>query len=239
MYRVAHPLSAVGDFAQGSAQQVVPQPPLDADGLRVGVGLVEGFQRGDVPLVGGTVRPEMLGNSVPIRGNVFQGHQSGIAEPFEQGQPSIRIVQGEKVGLGQPYLSGSRPAQQPPFAVGEDAHAYSPLGCRFGQVVVNLIDVGGIGFASAGGAYPALELDEGVQGCQIDGPAGGVRGRVFLDNFFAPGQAGQDEKVPDCASDVCLGLGVSMPPQNFPGGLGILGVGVVDMPGSVHAGPIA
>ena len=62
----AHPLRGVGNLAQGGAQQVVPQPPLDPDGLQVGVLLVEGLESGDVALVGGAYRAEMPGDSLSI-----------------------------------------------------------------------------------------------------------------------------------------------------------------------------
>ena len=75
----AHPLRGVGDFAQGNTQQVIPQAPLDPDGLHLPVLFVEGFQGGDVALVGGAAGAEVLGDSFPIGSDAFQSHKGGIS----------------------------------------------------------------------------------------------------------------------------------------------------------------
>ena len=61
------------------------------------------------------------------------------------------------------------------FAVGQDSHSHPALLGGLGQVVVDLLDVSGVGLSGAGGAQPALELHEGVQGGEVDRPPGGVQ----------------------------------------------------------------
>ena len=68
---VSHSFRRVGDLAQGGAQQVIPQLPLDPDGLQPGVLLVQGLQCRDVPLVGGAVRAEVLRDAFLVRADVF------------------------------------------------------------------------------------------------------------------------------------------------------------------------
>ena len=63
--KVVQFLGTPGDFAQGGAEQVVPQPPLDPDGLVGGAFRVEGLERGDVPLVGQAGGAEVAGDAVP------------------------------------------------------------------------------------------------------------------------------------------------------------------------------
>ena len=145
---VAQPLRGVGDFAQGGAQQVVPQPPLDPDGLQLRVLLVEGLEGGDVPLVGGAARSEVLGDSLSVGPYVLQGYQGRVPQPLVEGKPSVRVLQGEGVGAGQTGLACSGPAQKPPLAVGEDAHADPALRRRLSQVVVQLLDVLRVGSAA-------------------------------------------------------------------------------------------
>ena len=77
-----------------------------------------------------------------------------------------------------------------------------------------MLDVGRVGVEAAGHADAAFEFDEGIQRGQIDRPAAGVGGRVFLDDFVAAGQVGQDEEIADGGGDVGLGLKVVMPGQN-------------------------
>ena len=83
---VAHPLRAVGDFAQGGAQQVIPQPPLDPDGLQSRVLLVEGLEGGDVAQVGGAARAEMPTDSLSIGTDALQGYQGRIPQPLPEGE---------------------------------------------------------------------------------------------------------------------------------------------------------
>ena len=114
-------------------------------------------------------------------------------------------------------------------AVGQDAHADAALFLGLGQVVVELVDVVGVGVEAAGGADPALGLDEGVEGGEVDGAAGALRGRVLLDDLVAPGQAGGDEEVAHGAGDVGLGFAEVVPPEELCGGLLAGGVVVVQV----------
>ena len=219
-----HSLGAEGQFAQGGAQQVVPQPPLDPYGLQFRVLCVERFQGGDVALVRGTVGTEVLGDALPVGHDVFQRHQRGVPQPFVQRQPPLRLVQGEGVGPRQTRVAGPGPAQQPAPAVGEDAHADPSLRRRLRQVVVQLPHVIGVGFAAGGGADAPLELDEGVQGGQVNGAPAAVRGRVLLDHLLGLGQAGADQEIADGRGDVGLRLVALVPFQDGGGGAGKLWV---------------
>ena len=144
------------------------------------------------------------------------------------------VVQGEGVGRRGPDGPGVGPAQQPVPAVGQDAHADAALPLRLGQVVVELLYVLGVGVEAAGGAYPALGLDEGVEGGQVDGAAGALGGRVLLDDLIAPGEAGGDEEIADGAGDVRLGLAQVVAPQHLGGGRGACGVVVVQVRGRLR-----
>ena len=207
LHLLTHSFRGIGDFTQGSGQQVIPQPPLDPDGFQTRVFLVESFQGGDVPLVRGAAGAEVLLNSFPIGpDDVFQGHQRRVPQPLVQEEPPVRVFQGEGVGAGQTDLGCSGPAQQPTLTVGEDSHADPSLLRRLGQVVIQLPHVLRGGFTAGGGANPALELDEGVQSGKVNGATGGVRWRVFLDNLLASGQVGEDEEVSHRAGDLGFGL---------------------------------
>ena len=114
-------------------------------------------------------------------------------------------------------------------AVGQDAHrGRGPL-LGLGQVVVELLHIRGVGVKAAGRANPALGLDEGVEGGQVDGAAGALRGRVLLDDLIAPGEAGGDEEVAHGAGDVRLGFAEVVPPEELGGGLLARGVVVVQV----------
>ena len=97
------------------------------------------------------------------------------------------------------------------------------------QVVVELADVLGVGVEAAGGADPALELDEGVEGGEVDGAAGAQGGRVFFVDFLVLHQAGGGQEVPHGGGDVGLGLAVVVPPEDFGGGRLVFGVAGVDV----------
>ena len=219
-----HSLRAEGQFAQGGAQQVVPQPPLDPYGLQMRVLCVEGFQGGDVALVRGTVRTEVIGDAFPVGYDVFQRHQRGIPQPFVQRQPPVRLLQREGVGPRRTRRAGPGPAQQPAPPVGEDAHAHPPLRRRLRQVVVQLPHVIGVGFAAGGGADPPLELDEGVQRGQVNGAPAAIRGRVLLDHLLRLGQAGEDQEIANGGGDVGLGIVALVPFQDGGGSAGKLWV---------------
>ena len=126
-HRVSYPLRAVGDFAQGGTPQVIPQLSLDPDGLQFRVLLVEGFQGGDVSLVGGAAEAEVPGDPLSIETDSIQGYQGGIPQPLVECEPAVRLLQREGVWQDRPDRPGVGPAQQPPLAVGEDAHANPAL----------------------------------------------------------------------------------------------------------------
>ena len=205
----------VGDFTQGGAEQVEPQATLDLDGFVVGGAGVKGGQGVDVPLVGGALGAEVLLYAGAVGRNAIQGEQGAVPEPFVQRQPSVGRFQGAAVGWGGVDRPGVGPAQQPVPAVGEDAGADAFAG-RFGQlqVVVQLLNVGRVGVETAGGADAPLELNESIQSGEVNGAAGAVGRRVFLDDFVALRQPGQDEKIPHRRSNVGLHLKIIVPPQN-------------------------
>ena len=112
-------------------------------------------------------------------------------------------------------------------AVGQDAHADSALLFGLREVVVELFDVLRVGVESAGGADPALELDEGVESGEVHGAARTLGGRVLLDDLAWRCQSGGDQEVADGAGDVRFGLGVVVPPEYLGGRVGVAGVVVV------------
>ena len=144
----------------------------------------------------------------------------------------MSVLQREGVGPDGLDRSRARPPQQPVLAVGEYAGAQTLAGRPgLGQVIVQLPDVNWVGVQAAGGADPPLCFNEGVQRGQVHGAAGNVRRRIFLVDFVAPGQAGEDEKVPHRTGDVGLRLAVIMPPQYFRRTGGILRVVIVKVCG--------
>ena len=116
------------------------------------------------------------------------------------------------------------PAQQPILAVGQDTHPHPALLFRLLQVIVQLPYVFRVRLPSGRRAYPALELHESIQGGEVNGAAGGIRGRVFLLNLIVLGQAGHNQEVTHGAGDVGFGLKVVVPPQDLGRCAGILGV---------------
>ena len=115
--------------------------------------------------------------------------------------------------------------------VGQDTHADSALLFGLREVVVDLLYIVGVGVESAGGADPALELDEGVESGKVHGAARSLGGRVLLDDLAGSGQSGGDQKVANRAGDVRFGFRVVVPPEYLGGGLGVTGVVVVDVDG--------
>ena len=104
------------------------------------------------------------------------------------------------------------------LAVGEDAHADAPALMGLLQVVVQLADVVGVGVHAAGGTDSALELDEGVEGGEVDGAARALGRGIFLDHVVASDKAGGDEEVANGGGDVRLRLVVFVTAQNLGGG---------------------
>ena len=151
---------------------------------------VEGLEDGDVALVGGAPGAEAGGDGFAVGRDVILGGEGVVAEPFEEGNPSVGIVEGEGVGEGGLDGAGVGPAEEPVLAVGEDAHPDAALPVGLLQVFVELVHVVGVGIEAPGGADATLELDEGVEGRQVDGAARAQGGRVLFDDFIGSGQAG-------------------------------------------------
>ena len=103
------------------------------------------------------------------------------------------------------------------------------------KVVVELLDVLGIGVEASRGPDPALELDEGVEGGKVNGAARTLCGRVLLNDLIGPHEPRHDEEITHSAGDVRLRLAIIMPPQNLGGSLGVPGFVVVYLNG--HLGP--
>ena len=150
-----------------------------------------------------------------------------VAEPLEEGDPAVGVFQRKGIGHCRPDWTGVWPAQQPLPAVREDAHAHAALLLRLLQVVVELLDVLSVRVEAPRGADPALELDKGVEGGQVDGTAGALRGWVLLDDVITPDESCHDEEISDRAGDVRLGLASVVPSQNLGGSLSVTGVVVV------------
>ena len=56
-------------------------------------------------------------------------------------------------------------------------------------------------------------------------------GRVLLDDLAGSGQSGGDQEIADHAGDIRFGFRVVVPPEYLGGGLGVLGIVVVDVDG--------
>ena len=136
-----------------------------------------------------------------------------------------RVLENEGVGVCDFGLTGIGPAEEPVLAVGEDAHADAAVFLGLGEVVVDLVDVFGVGVEAAGGADRAFELDEGVEGGEVDGAAGALGRWVFFDDVLGFYEAGYGEEVADGGGDVGLGLAFVVAAQDF--GCGSLAAGVV------------
>ena len=117
------------------------------------------------------------------------------------------------------------------LAVGKDAHADAALPLGLLQVVVELPDVLGVGLEAGGGADPALDLYEGIEGGEVDGAVGAQRGRVLLVDLVAVDEAGADQEVAHGGGDVGLELAGVVPTEYLRGGLGAGGVVGVDVYG--------
>ena len=87
------------------------------------------------------------------------------------------------------------------------------------EVVVELVDVVGVGFEAAAGADSALELDEGIEGGEVYGAAGILGRGVLLDYLVGSDQAGGDEEVADGAGDVCLRFVTFVASEDLGGGV--------------------
>ena len=135
-----------------------------------------------------------------------------IAEPLEEGDPAVCVLQREGVGQGRPDRTGIGPAQQPSPAVREDTHPHPALRPRLLQVVVELLDVLGVGVEASRGPDSALELYERVEGSEVHCAARAMRGRVLLNDLIAPYQPCGDEEIAHCAGDIRLGLAIVVPP---------------------------
>ena len=117
------------------------------------------------------------------------------------------------------------PAQQPVLAVGQDAHAHAALLLRLRQIIVELVDVLGVGVEAARGADPSLELDERVEGGEVHGAARTLGGWVFLVYLLVFHEAGDGEEIADRAGDVGLGLALVVAAGDL--GCGVLVPGIV------------
>ena len=152
-----------------------------------------------------------------------------VAQPFVQDEPAVGILQCEGVRRYRIGLSGAGPAQQPVLAVGQDAHAHAAFLFRLRQVIVELLDVPGIGVEAAGGTDPAFELDERVEGGEVHGAAGTFGRRVFLDDLLVFHEAGDGQEVAHRGGDVGLGLALVVAAQDFGCGLLVPGIVCVDV----------
>ena len=115
--------------------------------------------------------------------------------------------------------------------VGQDAHAHAALLFRLRQVVVELLDVLGVGVEAARGADPALELDERVEGGKVHGAARTLGGRVFFVYLLVLHEAGDGQEVADRAGDVGLGLAFVVAAENLGCGLLVPGIVWIDVQG--------
>ena len=116
--------------------------------------------------------------------------------------------------------------------VGQDAHAHAALLFRLfrlRQVVVELVDVLGVGVEAAGGADPAFELDECVEGGEVYGAARALGGRVFLFYFVGFDEAGHSQEVANRGGDVGLGRADVVAPQDLGGCFFVPGIVYVDV----------
>ena len=96
------------------------------------------------------------------------------------------------------------------------------------EVVVYLLHIHGVGVeACLHVADPALDLDECVQRGQVNGAAGCVGRRVFLDDFIGLGKLRFDEEVAYGAGDVGFRLAAVVAVQD--GGGELLELGVFDV----------
>ena len=228
----------VGDFAEGGTKQVVPEAAFDLDGFGVGVLTVKGGQGVDVALIGGAFGAKVLLHRVTGRGDAFQGQQRGVAEPLIKSQPTVRRFQNKSVRSDGFHRAGVRPTEEPIPAVGEDPGA-DAFAAHLGllEVVVNLIDVCRVGIETAHGADALFELDEGVQGGEVDGTTRCIGRRVFLDDGTGFGQVGKDQEIADGAGYVGLCAGCVMSEQDFAGRAGV--PGIVDVEVCGHGGIVA
>ena len=170
-----------------------------------------------------------LDSSAALGMTIWGNRQGVVAQPLVKGDPAVRVFQREGVRRDRPGRSGIGPAQQPVLAVGQDAHAHAALLLRLRQVVVELVDVPGVGVEAARGADPALELDERVEGGEVHGAARAFGRRVFLDDLLVLYEAGDGQEIADRAGDVGLGLALVVPPQNLGCGLPVPGIVRVDV----------
>ena len=170
-------------------------------------------------LVGCAVGTEVGGDGLAGGGLVFDDGEGVVAEPFEELEPTVGVVEGEGVGQGGLDGAGVGKAEEPVLAVGEDALAKFAVSVGLLEVVVELVDVVGVGFEAAAGADSALELDEGVEGGEVDGAAGALGRGVLLDYLVGSDQAGGDEEVADGAGDVRLRFVVFVAAENLGGGV--------------------
>ena len=185
---VVHLRLGAGHLAEGGHEQVAPKLGLDADGVGMLVAQVEGLEDGDVAFVGGAPGAEAGGDGAAVGPDVILGGEGVVAEPFEEGNPPVGIVEGEGVGEGGLDGSGVGPAEEPVLAVREDAHADAALLVGLLQVVVELVHV--VGVEAARRADATLELDEGVEGRQVHGATRAQGRGILLDDFIGSGQAG-------------------------------------------------
>ena len=185
------------------------------------------MRRRYVTLVGAAVGAEVGGDGLAGGGLVFDDGEGVVAEPLEELEPAVGVVEGEGVGEGGLDGAGVGPAEEPVLAVGEDAHTDAPAPVGLLEVVVELVDVVGVGFEAAVGADSALELDEGVEGGEVDGAAGTESRGVFFDHVVGSDKAGGNEEVADGGGDVRLRFVVFVASKNLGGGVPDVGVVVV------------
>ena len=180
-------------------------------------------------LVVRAVGTEVLGDGGPGGLLVLLHREGVVAKPLVEGYPAVGVFKRKGVRWDRPGRSGVGPAQQPVLAVGQDAHAHAALFFQLRQVVVELLDVLGVGVEAAGGADPAFELDERVEGGEVHGAARTLGGRVFLDYLLVFHEAGDGQEIADRAGDVGLGLALVVAPQDFGCGLLVPGIVRIDM----------
>ena len=106
---------------------MLPKLSLNSDGAGVRVLFVGELEGRYVPLICWGRWAEALCDGGAGRLLVSFCGESMVAEPLEEGDPAVCVLQRKGIGQGRPDRTGVGPAQQPSLAVGEDAHAHPAL----------------------------------------------------------------------------------------------------------------
>ena len=170
--KVVEVLFFLDHFAERGGEQLPPEAALDGDGRLVAVLVVEFAQRVEVLL-------EARTGAEPGAHLVVGRYDAAplkrlrlVAQPFVEVIAVFGVVERKSVGAcGAPVAAG--PAQQPVFAVGEDAESgRASLERECGEVLLQLAFVGVGGVEAVADA--AFDLDHEVVGFEVDAPAAGL-----------------------------------------------------------------